>query len=265
MKDINVKYENNTITNIEDLELLNELYECKKKLEKKTIIPYITESDLIKLNDYESDTIYLRLIKEPNDLINNPKNSSTNDSIINIDKEHLNSNDKHKKHKRDKKIYSSENLKINIESPKKVSKSIESPKKVSKSIESPKKVSKSSESPQKVVLHISKILTKHIIINDVDYIIHYKTSNEPFSLFKIENNNNKINCIGALDFLIKMSELIYNNYDVKTTEYNMIKYNIISPKFDDFISPMFIEIVSLDLKYTIELFMDILPNIICNI
>jgi len=296
IKDINIKYENRNnkqMTNIKDLELLNELYECKKKLEKKKIIPYITDSDLIKFNNENADTLYLRLIKETIEL-NDSGNDSTNDLTIDIHN-HIHLKSKHKKHKSDKRNYPSESpkknypsespkknypsespIKIKIqpsESPKKVMKSYESPKKVMRSHESPNKVMKSRESPKKVNSHsrinnikeIPQKLSKHVIINDIDYIINYKTTDELHSLFKIENKYNQINCFGITDNLIKISNLIHNNYEVNSVEYDMHKYNIITPNFDEFISPMFIEIVTIDLKYTIETFMEILPNLIHKI
>ncbi len=254
IKNINIKYENNKnesiMVNFKDLELLNEIYECKINLEKRKIIPYITDNDLIALNKDNSDILYLRLVKEPinitnNDVINNhqPNNITSNNDSIN----HLKKNDelhnlkyKHKRHNSDTKNNTNSSLsKIKIKTPVRNSTS--------------------------KIAEITHKLNKLITINNNDFLITYKTTSELYSVFKIINKNNKISCIGTFDNLVKIQELIANNYDSNTIEYNACRYNIITPKFDNFVSPMFIEIVTNDLKYTTEIFMNTFQYIINNI
>ncbi len=242
IKNINVKYENKNneqaTTNFKDLELLNEIYECKLNLEKRKIIPYITDSDLIKLNKDNSEILYLRLVKEEttsNDIPNN-------DSIRHFKKhgDSYNLKYKHKRHNSDKKNSSN----------------------ISSSIIKLKTPIRNSTSK---IAEVTHKLNKHITINNNDFIITFKTKSDLYSVFKIENKNNKINCTGTFDNLIKIKELISNNYDSNSIEYNMCKYNIITPNFDNFVSPMFIEIATNDLKYTTENFMNIFQYIINNI
>lgn len=109
---------------------------------------------------------------------------------------------------------------------------------------------------------ISKNLSKTITIKKIDYLINYKLSSRPYSTFKIENVNTELICYGIMDSDISIDQL--KNYNVQDVLCKERKYHLISPKiFDGFISCVIICI--LEANYTIDFFMDLLPNIISNI
>ena len=227
IKTVHIKYDNKNdrfMTNHKDLEFYNKLYRYKKKLEERDIIFYITDKDLIDLHNDDSDVLYLRLVKD----------QPTSD---NNDKKHLSPKPHH------------HSQKVPTIRPASLTKSSAD----FHSLSSHKKHSPSfhKEKQEKMLVEIDKIA----------HTIHYEKSEEQYSLFKIENNNNKIICIGTFENKINSSELLQNNYMINTIEHNDIKYYLFS-KFDNFKSPVYIEVITDKISYTVANFMNILEHII---
>ena len=339
IKSMHIKSENEygeiIMTSPNDLELYDNLYTCKKNLEYRKIIYYITDNDLIELNNDESETLYLMLVKEPtekpaltveskniyNTSKNQPKLTKLPKYYSYLPKSMTCPNNLINEHSHQKeKITSRTNSFLSRIPTKRVSIDSVLPQKepyITKKRASidvmpsridpdmkrasvdkipkrtsvdkvPKRTSVdkvdkfiSTDNVEKCALiddvpkilihddtHISNIiiLPKNLSIiielNNINYTIHYKDSKEQYSVFKIKYKHDKIHCFGTHDHKINSGELINNNYRIKSTLYNGFMYEIFTPEFNEFISPMFIEIMKGQVSCTMHVFIEILQNII---
>lgn len=223
---------NNQDSNIfikpKDLEYYNKLYKYKKNLEKRDIVFYLSDNDLIDIHNDKSEILYLKIVKGSNETekqktvippltpkMDNIKRSSRQNSP----------KPKSPKHKRS----------------------------YSKSYDESREI--------RDMIDLLKIQQLTMMINNISCTINYTDSYETFKLFKIESVNGVISCYGMDNKSIQVAELLIKDYEVKEIEYNNIKYECISPEFDLFVSPMYIECITPKIAHSVADFVVIFSHL----
>lgn len=211
-----------------DLEYYNKLYKYKKNLEKRDIVFYLSDNDLIDIHNDKSDILYLRIVKGSNET-EKPK------PII-------------------------PPLTPKLDHTRKSSRQ-NSPK--PKSPKHKRTYSKSYDESREIrdMIDLLKIQQQTMMINNITCTINYTETHEKYKLFKIESIDGVISCNGMDNKTIKIENLLIKNYEIKNVEYNDIKYEIITPEFDLFISPMFVEIITHNISHSIGDFITIFSHL----
>lgn len=110
---------------------------------------------------------------------------------------------------------------------------------------------------QDSTLKVPKNLSKNIGIDGIIYTLHYKDTDDLYTTFKIKNKNDKIYCTGTYDHKIVTSVLISNDYKIKNIQHNDFNYEIFTPNFDGFVSPMYVQCMGCKMSCTTDIFMNI--------
>jgi hypothetical protein len=110
-----------------------------------------------------------------------------------------------------------------------------------------------------------KLLCKNIKIKNTIYQIYYRDTNITYSTFKIKFKNDKIFCVGTYDHKIISAKLISGGYDIKNIKHNDFNYEIFTPEFNGFVTPMFIQCMEGKISVVLDIFMNIFGHISINI
>jgi hypothetical protein len=274
------------MANPKELEMYNKMYIYKKNLENRNIVFYITDKDLIELNNDKSEVLYLRIIKEfieklDEEILKSPEKvpniQSEKAPNTQPEKIYIPHYSKHlpkslsfglpiPKPTNKRKSYDNENSPRSHKRRSYDNDNSPRPKRKSHSPRSPSpQNSPRKNSPKKSPKNPIKILQKEITIKNIKYIIVYKETNDMYPVFKIKYRDDKISCTGTHDNKIDGTQLVLNKYDIIEINHNGFNYEIFTPEFDHFISPMIVEIMGGKMCMTVDMFMDMFVNIINQI
>ena len=260
---------NEQISTPRELRCDNRLYKYKKELSCRDIEFIMTESDLRKCHNDQSETLYLQITlidrnseknsksmiqSSPNILISGDSGKAPRSPNILISK---NDSEKRSRSTSLSGIFTPKNKRA-PRSPKLSSENC-SPKnspKISPKADSPK-VSFAADIPKKTTAD-----PKVVHITGNDYSINYKLTEYMYSVFKIKNVYNVITCYGICDSDLSGRELMISGYECHNV-YIDSNYEVITPAvFDGFQSCM---IISTPSPYNIDAFLDIFPGILVEL